>query len=113
MTGFVYMMSDKPRGVIYTGVTSDLRDRVWEHRNGTQKGFTSKYNAMNLVWFEHHPNIVLAIQREKALKRYPRKWKTNLIESLNPTWLDLFERIDEIENEYRPHENTRIWGDYH
>lgn len=57
--------------------------------------------------------IVLAIQREKSLKRYRRKWKTDLIEGLNPTWLDLFERIDEIDNDYRPHPNTLMWGDYH
>ena len=112
MTGFVYMMSNKPRGVIYIGVTSDLRGRVWEHRNGVNRGFTAKYNATNLVWFELHPNIVLAIQREKSLKRYRREWKTKLIEGLNPTWLDLYERIDEIENVYRPHANTRMWSGY-
>lgn len=113
MTGYVYMMSNRPRGVIYVGVTSDLHGRAWEHRNGAYKGFTSKYNAMNLVWFELHPNIVLAIQREKSVKRYLRKWKVELIEKLNPTWLDLFERIDEIENIYSPHENTRMAHDYH
>jgi putative endonuclease len=85
MTGYVYMISDKPRGVIYTGVTSDLHDRIWEHRNEARPGFTSKYSAKNLVWFEMHPNIVLAIQREKSLKRYRREWKVNLIEGLNPT----------------------------
>ena len=112
MTGFVYMMSDKPRGVIYTGVTSDLRDRVWEHKNEIHRGFTSKYNAKIPVWFELHPNIVLAIQREKSLKRYRREWKTDLIEGLNPTWLDLYEQIDEIENVYRPHPGTKMWSDY-
>ncbi|MEX0344657.1 MAG: GIY-YIG nuclease family protein [Rhizobiaceae bacterium] len=112
MTGFVYMMADKPRGVIYIGVTSDLRDRIWEHRNEIHKGFTSKYNAKLLVWFEQHPNIVLAIRREKSLKRYPREWKVNLIEGLNPTWMDLFERIDEIENAYQPNPNTKAWNDY-
>ncbi|MBB3351861.1 MULTISPECIES: GIY-YIG nuclease family protein [Rhizobium] len=112
MSGFVYMMSDKPRGVIYTGVTSDLQGRVWEHRNKIHKGFTEKYRAKNLVWFESHPNIVLAIQREKSLKRYLREWKIKLVEELNPTWMDLYERIDEIENVYRPHENTRQWSDY-
>ncbi|UHS61751.1 GIY-YIG nuclease family protein [Agrobacterium vaccinii] len=112
MSGFVYMMSDKPRGVIYTGVTSDLRARVWEHRNAVRKGYTEKYRAKSLVWFETHPNIVLAIQREKSLKRYLREWKIRLIEGLNPTWEDLYERIDEIENAYMPHENTRALGDY-
>jgi len=106
------MMSDKPRGVIYIGVTSDLHGRIWEHRNDVHEGFTSKYKAKNLVWFELHPNIVLAIQREKSLKRYRREWKVNLIEGLNPTWLDLYERIDVIENVYRPHPSMKMWSDY-
>jgi putative endonuclease len=112
VTGFVYMMSDKPRGVIYTGVTSDLHGRVWEHKNSVHEGFTSRYEAKLLVWFEMHPNIVLGIRREKSLKRYPRAWKVNLIEGLNPTWLDLYERIDEIDNAYKPHPNSRDWNDY-
>ncbi|MBX3578448.1 MAG: GIY-YIG nuclease family protein [Rhizobiaceae bacterium] len=112
MTGFVYTMSDKPRGVIYIGVTSDLPGRVWEHRNDVHQGFTSRYKAKNLVWFERHPNIVLAIQRGKSLKRYRRAWKAELIEGLNPTWLDLYEQIDEIDNEFHPHPNTRMWSDY-
>ena len=112
MTGYVYMVSDKPRGVIYTGVTSDLQGRAWEHRNDVHRGFTSKYKAKNLVWFELHPNIVLAIQREKSLKRYRRAWKVNLIEGLNPTWLDLYDRVYEIENVYRPHSSTKMWNDY-
>lgn len=112
MTGFVYMMSDKPRGVIYVGVTSDLQNRIWQHQNKVQKGFTSKYRAKNLVWFEHHPNIVLAIQREKSLKRYRREWKINLVEELNPTWVDLYEQIGTIENVYKPHPGTTAWHDY-
>ncbi|OLP56881.1 excinuclease ABC subunit C [Rhizobium rhizosphaerae] len=112
MCGFVYMMSDKPRGVIYTGVTSDLQGRIWEHRNEVREGFTSKYQAKNLIWFERHPNIVLAIQCEKSLKRYRREWKIRLIEELNPTWLDLYEEIDRIDNPYMPHRNTTRWNDY-
>jgi putative endonuclease len=112
MTGYVYMMSDKPRGVIYIGVTSDLTGRIWEHRTEAHQGFTSKYKAKILVWFERHPNIVLAIQREKSLKRYMRGWKTNLIEAMNPTWLDLYERVDDLDNEYQPHQGTRAWSDY-
>jgi putative endonuclease len=112
MTGFVYMMSDKPRGVIYTGVSSDIKQRALEHREAIREGFTSRYEAKNLIWFEHHPNIVLAIQREKSVKRYMREWKIRLIEGLNPTWMDLFDRIDEIDNSYRPHPNTKMWNDY-
>ncbi|WP_235891030.1 GIY-YIG nuclease family protein [Pararhizobium mangrovi] len=106
------MMSDKPRGVIYTGVSSDIHGRVWDHGNAVQKGFTSAYKAKNLVWLERHPNIVLAIQREKSLKRYRRDWKITLIEKLNPSWLDLYERIDEIDNPYQPHANTQMVDDY-
>ena len=113
MTGFVYMMSDKPRGVIYIGVTSELHGRIWDHRNETNVGFTSKYKAKNLIWFERHPNIVLAIQREKSLKRYRREWKMKLIEDLNPTWMDLYERIDKIDNVYKPHPGTKMWDNYH
>lgn len=112
MSGFVYMMSDKPRGVIYTGVTSDLHGRAWEHRNAIQEGFTQRYKAKNLVWFESHPNIVLAIQREKSLKRYLREWRIRLMEGLNPTWVDLYERINEIENVYHPHPNADGWSNY-
>ena len=112
MTGFVYMMSDKPRGVIYVGVTSDIHDRVWDHKQETNEGFTSKYKVKNLVWFERHPNIVLAIQREKSLKRYLRDWKIKLIEEMNPTWIDLSERIDEMDNEFMPHPGTNMWSDY-
>ena len=93
MTGFVYMMSDKPRGVIYIGVTSDLNGRVWEHRNEVHQGFTSKYKAEKLVWFEQHPNIVLAIQREKSLKRWYRQWKIELIEAMNPDWRDVYHEL--------------------
>lgn len=112
LSGFVYMMTDKPRGVIYTGVTSDLAGRVREHRDHVHEGFTAKYRVEKLVWFERHPNIVLAIQREKSLKRYRREWKMKLIEGLNPTWTDLFEHIDEIDNPYCPHLNTIMWGSY-
>ena len=112
MSGYVYIMADKPRGVMYIGVTSDLRDRVWEHKNKIHEGFTKKYNATNLVWFETHPNIVLAIKREKSLKRYFRDWKLGLVEGLNPTWMDLTERIDEIDPPYKPHPGTKAWDDY-
>ena len=113
MSGHVYMMSDKPRGVIYAGVTSDLHNRIAEHRNAFREGFTAQYHAKSLVWFERHPNIVLAIQREKSLKRYYRDWKIKLIEGLNPTWLDLFDRIDEMDNPYCPPVGSRAWDDYH
>ena len=89
-----------------------MQGRVWEHRNEIREGFTQKYKAKNLVWFETHPNIVLAIRREKSLKRYGREWKIKLIESFNPTWMDLCERVDKLENIYRPRANTKQWDDY-
>ena len=112
MSGYVYIMAGKPRGAIYIGVTSDIAKRVFEHRSGKQHGFTSRYKLFNLVWFEKHPNIVLAIQREKSLKRYKRDWKLNLIEQFNPSWRDLFDEIDQLENDYIPHPNTSSWKDY-
>lgn len=112
MTGYVYMMADKPRGLPYLGVTSDLHGRIYEHREEIYKGYTAKYRLKNLVWFETHSNIVLAIQREKSLKRYSREWKLNLIEEFNPTRIDLYDKIDELENEFKPHKNTKMWFDY-
>ena len=112
MSGWVYMMSNRPRGTIYVGVTSDLEDRGLQHRNGAHKGFTSRYRLKLLVWHERHPNIVLAIQREKALKRHPREWKINLIEGLNPSWHDLFDPEYKLDNPYRPHPNTQMRENY-
>ena len=112
MSGWVYMMSNRPRGTIYVGVTSDLEDRVLKHRDGTYKDFTSRYRLKLLVWHERHPNIVLAIQREKALKRYPREWKLNLVDALNPEWDDLFDPEYKLDNPYRLHPNTQMRESY-
>lgn len=107
MSAHVYMMSNKPRGVIYIGVTSDLPGRAWEHRNAIHpKSFTARYKCHRLVWFELHETIVSAIQREKTLKHYVRQWKINLIEVLNPTWLDLYDKIFAIENCHAPLRNA-------
>ncbi|HEY8618027.1 GIY-YIG nuclease family protein [Phenylobacterium sp.] len=86
----VYMLASRRHGTLYVGVTSQLVQRVSEHRAETRGGFTSRYGVKRLVWFEAHEDILSAIQREKALKRYPRAWKINLIERENPTWDDLF-----------------------
>ncbi len=88
---WVYMMSNSARGVIYTGVTSDLMGRASEHRQKLSDGFARRYNCTKLVWYERHDGIVAAIQREKSLKRYLRDWKINLIEGFNPIWDDLFD----------------------
>jgi putative endonuclease len=68
MGGWVYMMASKPRGTLYTGVTSELVHRAWQHREGEIPGFTSKYRVHLLVWYEEHPDIRNAIQREKTIK---------------------------------------------
>ncbi|MEE2566729.1 GIY-YIG nuclease family protein [Hyphobacterium sp. Y6023] len=86
-------MSSRKNGPIYTGVTSQLLHRVYQHRNGLTEGFTRRYNCRRLVWFELHELIAAAIQREKRLKKYPRQWKVNLIETENPDWEDLWDRI--------------------
>jgi putative endonuclease len=86
----VYMLASRRHGTIYIGVTSDLISRVVQHRDGLFEGFTKKYGVTRLVWFETHDLITDAIRREKALKKYKRDWKINLIERENPDWNDLF-----------------------
>ena len=79
--------------MIYTGMTSDLIKRVWQHKNKIHKGFTSKYHAINLVYYETFYDPVNAIKREKRLKLYLRQWKIDLIEKDNPNWNDLYPDI--------------------
>ena len=86
----IYMMSNGIRGTLYIGVTSDLPDRIWKHREGVFEGFTKRYGLKNLVWYEPNEEMIVAIQREKSLKRWPRHWKINLIERDNPDWIDLY-----------------------
>lgn len=76
----VYMMASGQHGTLYIGVTSNLLNRIAQHRAGEIEGFTKRYGLKRLVWFEEHDNIVTAIQREKSLKKYKREWKVNLIE---------------------------------
>jgi len=86
--GYVYIMSSASR-VLYTGVTSDLARRVYEHKNGLVRGFTSRYNVTRLVYFEVVPEIAPAIVREKQIKSWRRDKKVALIERANPEWHDL------------------------
>jgi putative endonuclease len=90
---FVYMMTNKPDGTLYIGVTKDLVRRVHEHRTHAVPGFTDRYNLERLVWFEQHDTPAGAIRREKALKRWYRAWKVALIEKKNPAWRDLWDEI--------------------
>lgn len=87
------MMTNKPNGVLYIGVTNDLIRRVYEHRQHLVKGFTDKYNLDKLVWFEQTQDIVSVIEREKQLKNWHRPWKINLIEQFNSNWQDLYSTI--------------------
>ena len=97
MQGFVYMLASKRNGTLYVGVTSDLRRRLLEHRRGLVPGFTSRYGVKRLVWFEQHELVVEAIRRERRLKKYPRRWKLNLIEEVNPQWHDLGSWLMDVE----------------
>ncbi len=86
----VYIMTNKPRGTLYIGCTSDLMTRAFAHRNHMIPGFTNRYNLTQLVYVEPHDAPALAIQHEKSLKRWRRDWKIALIEKTNPQWLDLW-----------------------
>jgi putative endonuclease len=92
--GFVYMMTNKPHGVLYTGVTANLPARLLQHREGRGSSFCKRYNCMQLVLAEQYPTIVEAIAREKAVKEWPRLWKLELIHAANPEWLDLCETLN-------------------
>jgi putative endonuclease len=91
--GWVYIMTDWPNGTLYVGVTSDLVRRVTEHRDGLVDGFTKQHGLKRLVYFEFHDEIIVAIQREKTMKHWPRRWKVNLILKDNPAWADLYPQI--------------------
>jgi putative endonuclease len=89
----VYILASKRNGTLYTGVTSDLIKRVYEHKNGLADGFTKKYNLHDLVYFELHEEMLAAITREKQIKKWSRRWKLQLIEEHNPGWKDLYDSI--------------------
>ncbi len=90
----VYILTNKRNGTLYVGVTSDLPKRIWEHKNKVVKGFTQKYGLSSLVWYERHETMSSAIQREKAMKFWRRRWKLKAIEEMNPDWLDLYEELN-------------------
>ena len=91
--GYVYLMANKRNGTIYTGCTSNISKRVYEHRNSLIKGFTDKYGCKMLVWFEAFDDIQLARTKELQMKEWQRKWKLKRIESMNPNWDDLYSLI--------------------
>ncbi len=87
---YVYILSDANNKILYTGVTSDLLKRVWEHKSHVVEGFTKKYNVTKLVYYEEGEDIYNAISREKQIKGKLRKKKIALIENVNPEWRDLY-----------------------
>lgn len=86
----IYIMASKKYGTLYTGVTSDLAKRVYQHKNGLLPGFTQRYDCKHFVYYEFHEDMINAIAREKQIKGGSRKKKIALIESMNPDWLDLY-----------------------
>jgi len=89
----VYILTNKPHGVLYVGVTMNLAQRIWQHKKGEGSVFTRKYNLHRLVWYELHETMEEAIHREKCIKEWKRNWKIELIETMNPDWIDLYETL--------------------
>jgi putative endonuclease len=89
----VYLLASKRNGTLYAGVTSDLVQRIWQHKNDLVEGFTKRYGVHALVWYEVCGTMEGAIAREKAIKEWKRAWKIKLIEDSNPEWLDLYEEL--------------------
>jgi len=92
-SGWVYIITNRPNGTLYIGVTSDLARRIAEHRQGAIDGFSKKYKLTQLVYFECHETIEEAIRREKILKTWRRAWKVRLIHEANLPWHDLYDVI--------------------
>jgi putative endonuclease len=90
---FVYILASRRNGTLYIGVTTNLAKRIHQHRTDALGGFTSRYGVKTLVYYEAHDGIAGAIWREKALKKWRRRWKLQLIEQANPHWRDLYDEI--------------------
>lgn len=91
--GFIYIMSSQRNGTLYTGVTSDLKGRVYKHKAKVHKGFTKRYEVNKLVYYEGPMDIEYAIGKEKQIKKWRRQWKLNVIERMNPMWNDLYDSL--------------------
>ncbi len=90
---FVYIIASKHNTSVYSGVTNNLVRRIYEHRNELIDGFSKRYHIHKLVYYEVYDNPIIAIQREKNIKHYPRSWKDNLVNGFNPQWRDLYDDI--------------------
>lgn len=89
----VYIMASDRNGTLYVGISSDLARRVYEHRHGATGGFTKRYGVTKLVYMEPFDYVEYALQRERQIKKWNRRWKLDLIEKTNPQWLDLYDRL--------------------
>ncbi len=89
----VYIITNEPYGTLYIGVTSDLPQRIWQHKEGVIEGFAKRHGLKRLVWYKVFDTMDEAILREKQMKKWERKWKTDLIRELNPRWRDLYEEL--------------------
>ena len=93
MSFYVYIVASQRNGTLYVGMTDNLAHRIWEHKSKARPGFTAKYGCDLLVWFEAFETREGAFRRERQIKEWQRRWKLRLIEDLNPTWADLYERL--------------------
>jgi len=92
-TFYVYILTNRPYGTLYVGVTGDIARRAWEHRSDVVPGFSRRHGLHRLVWYEQHATALEAIRREKLIKKWHRDWKVNLVQATNPAWDDLFESL--------------------
>jgi putative endonuclease len=90
---YVYILASRPNGTLYTGLTPNLLQRIWQHKEKLVAGFTRKYNVDKLVYYEAYADALSALTREKQIKKWRRAWKIELIEKKNPGWKDLYEDI--------------------
>lgn len=93
MSFYVYILSSRRNGTLYTGMTENLVARIWQHREGIVPGFTKEHGVKLLVWFEQHETRASALLRERQIKKWNRKWKLELIEKNNPGWRDIYPEI--------------------
>jgi putative endonuclease len=93
MSFYVYILASRRNGTLYTGMTDNLLQRVWKHKNNMLEGFTKRYGVKMLVWYEQHETRGAALTRERQIKKWNRAWKLQLIERMNPTWRDLYDDI--------------------
>jgi putative endonuclease len=93
MAFYVYILASRRNGTLYIGMTDNLIQRVWMHRNGALPGFTRKYGVNTLVWYEQYESRESALTRERQMKRWNRTWKLQVIERMNPRWADLYDQL--------------------